>query len=119
MVASVAIRGASRADQQNGQNHEDPLRAHNHSDAKRGNKCHKIRRSIEPRRGQALKFLTNPSRRYAVPQYEYFCHSCQKAFSRILTLLEYDKGKITCPNCGSKDVEQAVTAFFAVGSKKS
>jgi putative FmdB family regulatory protein len=54
-----------------------------------------------------------------MPQYEYFCNSCRKAFTRILTLLEYDERKITCPNCGSKDVEQTLTAFFAVGSKKS
>ena len=54
-----------------------------------------------------------------MPQYEYFCHSCQKAFSKILTLDEYKKGKISCPKCGSKDVEQTLTAFFAVGSKKS
>ena len=54
-----------------------------------------------------------------MPQYEYFCHSCQKAFEKILTLHEYEEGEVTCPNCGSKDVEQAVTALFAVGSKKS
>jgi putative FmdB family regulatory protein len=54
-----------------------------------------------------------------VPQYEYFCQSCQKVFSKVLTLHEYEESEIACPDCGSKDVEQAVTAFFAVGSKKS
>jgi len=54
-----------------------------------------------------------------VPQYEYFCHSCRKAFSKILTLEEYEEGEVTCPDCGGKEVEQTLTAFFAVGSKKS
>jgi putative FmdB family regulatory protein len=54
-----------------------------------------------------------------MPQYEYFCHSCQKAFSKTLTLEEYEEGEVTCPHCGSKEVEQTLTAFFAVGSKKS
>ena len=54
-----------------------------------------------------------------MPKYEYFCHSCQKALSKILTLEEYEEGEVTCPDCGSKEVEQALTAFLAVGSKKS
>ena len=41
-----------------------------------------------------------------MPQYEYFCHSCQKAFSKTLTLQEYEEGEITCPDCGSKEVER-------------
>ena len=43
-----------------------------------------------------------------MPQYEYFCHSCQKAFSKILTLEEYEEGEISCPDCGSKEVEQTL-----------
>ena len=54
-----------------------------------------------------------------MPQSEYFCHSCQKTFSKNLTLQEYEEGEITSPYCGSKEVEQTLTAFFAVGSKKS
>jgi hypothetical protein len=34
-------------------------------------------------------------------------------------MAEHDKGGVTCPHCGSKKVEQAVTAFAAVTSKKS
>ena len=44
---------------------------------------------------------------------------CQKAFSKTLTLQEYEEGEVTCPDCGSKNVVQTLTTFFAVGSKKS
>ena len=54
-----------------------------------------------------------------MPQYEYLCHCCRKAFSKILTVQEYEEGEVACPDCGSKDVEQTLTAFFAVGSRKS
>lgn len=54
-----------------------------------------------------------------MPVYDYICKECHKAFEKILTLAEHEKGKITCPKCGSKKVEQEPTAFFAVTSKKS
>ncbi len=59
-----------------------------------------------------------------MPVYEYVCHACKKQFEKVLTLAEYEtyaagKAKMACPKCGSKDVEQAWAAFFAVTSKKS
>jgi putative FmdB family regulatory protein len=54
-----------------------------------------------------------------VPHYEYLCHSCKNAFSKVLTLAEYEKGKVACPKCGSEEVEQTAASFFAVTSKKS
>jgi len=54
-----------------------------------------------------------------MPQYEYLCKKCNKAFSIIMTLTEYDKGKAACPKCKSKKVEQQVASFFTVTSKKS
>ncbi len=54
-----------------------------------------------------------------MPQYNYFCQACQKEFTKILTLAEYEKGGIACPKCGSKKVEQRWAAFYAVTSKKS
>jgi len=53
-----------------------------------------------------------------MPRYEYFCHSCKKIFSKTLTMTEYEEGEITCPNCGSDDVEQSWSAFYAITSKK-
>jgi len=54
-----------------------------------------------------------------MPQYEYVCKDCQKTFSLIMTLTEYDKGDVACPTCKSKKVEQKFAPFFAVTSKKS
>jgi putative FmdB family regulatory protein len=54
-----------------------------------------------------------------MPQYEFFCHACKKTFSKVLTLSEYEEGKVLCPHCGSNNVEQAWSAFYAITSKKS
>ncbi len=54
-----------------------------------------------------------------MPTYEYLCKECKKTFSMMLSLAEYEKGRVTCPKCKSKKVEQKVGAFFAVTSKKS
>jgi putative FmdB family regulatory protein len=54
-----------------------------------------------------------------MPQYNFLCRSCQRGFSKILTISEYEKGGIVCPHCKSKHVEQEWAAFYAVTSKKS
>lgn len=54
-----------------------------------------------------------------MPSYEYVCKTCNKKFTRVMTLSEYDKDNITCPHCKSKKVEQIPVAFFAVTAKKS
>ena len=54
-----------------------------------------------------------------MPVYDYICHDCQNALELVLTLTEHDKDKISCPKCGSKNVEQDAVAFYAVTSKKS
>ncbi|MGA2628623.1 MAG: FmdB family zinc ribbon protein [Terriglobia bacterium] len=54
-----------------------------------------------------------------MPNYEFVCKNCQKAFSLVMTLAEYEKGRFTCPKCQSKKVEQKFSAFSAVTSKKS
>ena len=54
-----------------------------------------------------------------MPTYSYVCKECKKPFTKLLSLAEYEKGKITCPKCNSKHVEQKVAAFFAVSAKKS
>jgi putative FmdB family regulatory protein len=58
-------------------------------------------------------------REVIMPVYDYICKKCRKSFELILTLREHDKSNIKCPKCGSKNVEQDATAFFAVTSKKS
>jgi putative FmdB family regulatory protein len=54
-----------------------------------------------------------------MPSYEFLCKDCKKTFSVVMTLEEYDKGRVACPKCKSKKVEQKAAAFFAVTSKKS
>jgi putative FmdB family regulatory protein len=54
-----------------------------------------------------------------MPVYDYICNDCKKSFEMVLTLAEHDKERISCPQCGSKNVEQQAAAFFAVTGKKS
>ena len=66
--------------------------------------------------------LATTLRHYAgapMPQYEFFCHACKKTFSKVLTLAEYEEGNVLRPHCGSNNVEQAWSAFYAITSKKS
>jgi putative FmdB family regulatory protein len=53
-----------------------------------------------------------------MPVYDYLCTDCHKEFEKVLTLDQHEK-QVTCPHCGSKNVEQEAKAFFAVTSKKS
>lgn len=52
-------------------------------------------------------------------EYVFHCEDCGKDFTRSLHMAEHEKGGITCPHCGSLRVNQVVTAFSAVTSKKS
>jgi len=54
-----------------------------------------------------------------MPQYEFFCASCEKTFSTTLSLAEYEKGKMVCPKCGGRKLTQRVTMSYAATSKKS
>ncbi len=54
-----------------------------------------------------------------MPVYQFACKECKKTFTQTMSVAEYEKGKIACPKCKSKKVEQRVAAFFAVTSKKS
>lgn len=52
-------------------------------------------------------------------EYVYHCENCNKEFTRSQHMSEHEKGGISCPHCGSDHVQQLVTAFSAVTSKKS
>ena len=53
-----------------------------------------------------------------MPQYNFLCRACKKEFSKILTLSEQEKGRIVCPHCNSKDVEQRWAAFLCSDLKE-
>ena len=54
-----------------------------------------------------------------MPTYDFRCKKCKKEFSTLLSLREYEKGKISCPKCKGKRVEQLVTHFMTKTSRKS
>jgi RNA polymerase subunit RPABC4/transcription elongation factor Spt4 len=47
------------------------------------------------------------------------CQDCKKLFSKILSIVDYEKGRVGCPKCGSKNVEQRWSAFIVITSNKS
>ena len=54
-----------------------------------------------------------------MPYYDYYCKSCENSFSTMLSINQHDNDPVTCPHCGSSDVEQKYSAFYAVTSRKS
>jgi putative FmdB family regulatory protein len=52
-------------------------------------------------------------------QYVFNCRDCNKEFTLNLHMSDRGSSQVTCPHCGGKQVEQLVTAFSAVTSKKS
>jgi len=51
--------------------------------------------------------------------YVFFCLDCNREFTRHLLMSEFEKGGVTCPNCGGTHINLRVEAFSAVTSKKS
>lgn len=51
-----------------------------------------------------------------MPHYEFFCHTCNRPFSKMLTPTEF-QGKVVCPRCGSEEVEHRW--FYPVTGKQS
>lgn len=54
-----------------------------------------------------------------MPTYEFTCNKCKKNFETFTSISK--KKQVTCPQCGSKDIQQVFGAFFVGGdvSKKS
>ena len=54
-----------------------------------------------------------------MPTYEYQCLNCKKVFTLIMSLSQYEKGKVKCPKCGKGRVKQQITEFIVQTSRKS
>ncbi len=54
-----------------------------------------------------------------MPTYEYLCGQCGEEFTRIMSLTEYNAGKVECPKCGSAEVKQQLSQFIPKTSRKS
>ena len=54
-----------------------------------------------------------------MPTYEFQCGKCSEVFTLIMSISEYESGKVTCPKCKSKKVTQQMTTFTPKTSRKS
>lgn len=52
-------------------------------------------------------------------QYVFYCRACRKEFTQVQHMSERQRSPVICPHCGGKRVEQVMTAFSAVTSRKS
>jgi len=58
-------------------------------------------------------------RRFKMPTYDFVCEKCNKSFSLMLSIREYEKNNFRCPKCKSIKVRQQITHFQTKTSKKS
>lgn len=54
-----------------------------------------------------------------MPVYEFICQKCDHNFLLVVTISEYEKKKITCPECKSNKVKRQISSFQTITSKKS
>lgn len=66
-----------------------------------------------------MSIRTRTGGKVPMPSYDFVCKECNKKFTLTMSLAEYEKAKPVCPKCKSRKVEQRITDFVAVTSKKS
>lgn len=54
-----------------------------------------------------------------MPTYEYRCRECDERFEQPQRMEDHETAGARCPRCGSEDVEQLFSPFFAKTSRKS
>jgi putative FmdB family regulatory protein len=54
-----------------------------------------------------------------MPSYDFYCETCQKEVTLVLTIAERDRGGYACPTCGGKRLQPLMSAFFSKTSRKS
>jgi len=54
-----------------------------------------------------------------MPTYEFRCTKCQSLFNARMSVSEHGRDLPACPKCGSRAVEQVLSAFFAKTVRKS
>ena len=55
-----------------------------------------------------------------MPNYDYKCSECRKKSTEKHTFEEHDRRKrVTCPKCGSENIERVIGAVLARTSKES
>jgi putative FmdB family regulatory protein len=51
--------------------------------------------------------------------YEYICRACTHRFSRMESLSEHGRVRVSCPECRSAKVDRVFTPFYAKTIRKS
>jgi putative FmdB family regulatory protein len=54
-----------------------------------------------------------------MPQYEFFCQTCQKEVAMALSIGERERGEYRCPDCGGKSLQPLMGTFFSKTSRKA
>ena len=54
-----------------------------------------------------------------MPTYEFMCQKCEKPFTLVMSISEYEKKYFQCPECKGKRVKQQISHFQTKTSKKS
>ena len=54
-----------------------------------------------------------------MPTYAYHCGKCSRTFVVHMGIKEHETAKVQCPHCKGTEVEQILTPFVAMTSKKS
>lgn len=54
-----------------------------------------------------------------MPTYDFVCNKCNQRFDVFLTFAEYDKTKVSCVHCKSKDVRRRMTKVRIAKSEDS
>jgi putative FmdB family regulatory protein len=54
-----------------------------------------------------------------MPTYDFVCNNCNERFDVFMTFAEYGKKKVSCTQCGSKDVRRRMTKVRIAKSEES
>ena len=54
-----------------------------------------------------------------MPIYDFKCYRCKKRFTIIMSIADFESKKLKCPKCGGSKVDQLITGFLTITSKKS
>ncbi len=54
-----------------------------------------------------------------MPTYEYHCRDCDRTFTVYMSIKDHEAEEMRCAHCHGTQIEQVLTSFVAVTSKKS
>jgi len=54
-----------------------------------------------------------------MPTYVFTCKACSERFEKAMSVAEREAARVTCPKCGSGEVDRVFSSFFAKTSRKA